>query len=80
MKAKYRHAAFDPELGLVAGLSVRDSVKTLIAEGWFDKATSVVIAVSNNNAVDWRSQGSTYEAMTLGHFLSISLDDQFKRS
>ena len=56
---------FHPEQGVCVYGTVKDQVKTLLEEGFFDSMSTAVIAVSSESSYAIRHSGRTWEACNL---------------
>lgn len=58
-------ARFDPHVGLIDTVTVREAIQTLLDEGFFDHATVAVLCVSTPESYQVRFQGPYWEAQAL---------------
>ena len=67
---------FMPAEGLVTGLAVKEAVKALLDDGYFDKAKNAVIGVSNDTDYDVRWSGQRFDCWGL----TAALNDKLNRA
>ena len=65
---------FTPESGLLVGLTVKEAVAALLADGYFDKAKNAVIGVSNDTDYDVRWSGQRFDCWGLTAALNEKLN------
>ena len=56
---------FSPEGGLRVGLTIKEQVKALYDDGYFDKAEAMILGVSNKTDYDARWAGSKFDCHAL---------------
>lgn len=56
---------FVPGRGVVVHATVKEQVQELLSGGYFDKAESAIIGVSNKEAYDCRWAGQQFDCMAL---------------
>jgi hypothetical protein len=73
VKSKTSSARFLAGEGLVVGMTIKEQMQKLLADGYFDEAESALIAVSSRSCYDVRWAGAKFDCWVLSSAVAQEL-------
>lgn len=60
-----------PKLGLLSGPTVKETITSLLAEGFFDNQRSLVLGVADTEGFDYRLVGRDMDHLAITSYLQV---------